>query len=110
MIAARRSGHRRFVSTWTRVGFVGDATVRVARAESLGQTREVIVYVADAATTREVDSSEDRTIGDPTAEGAKISHAGAPSTMTYQQEGGHVVDWMSDGGSCRNPLRPPPAV
>ena len=42
----------------TRVGFVGDATVRVARAESLGKSREVIVYVADAATMREVDSSE----------------------------------------------------
>lgn len=25
--------------------------------------------------------------------------------MTYQREGGLVVDWMSDGGSCRNPLR-----
>ena len=25
--------------------------------------------------------------------------------MTYQREGGHVVEWMSDGGSCRNPLR-----
>ena len=42
----------------TRVGFVGDATVRVARAESLGKSREVIVYVADAATMREVDNSE----------------------------------------------------
>ncbi len=42
----------------TRAGFVGDATVRVDRAQSLGQSREVIIYVTDAATTREVDSSE----------------------------------------------------
>ncbi|NKB92592.1 MAG: hypothetical protein GKR85_10040 [Candidatus Nanopelagicales bacterium] len=42
----------------TRIGFVGDATIRVARADSLGQSREVIIYAADAATTREVDSSE----------------------------------------------------
>ena len=42
----------------TRAGFIGDATVRVDRADSLGQSREVIVYVADMVTTREVDSSE----------------------------------------------------
>ena len=42
----------------TRAGFIGDATIRVDRADSLGQSREVIVYVANTVTTREVDSSE----------------------------------------------------